>query len=171
MTAAVNPLVRDIEARARRDARFVRVLDALRDAPTGPQGTLERSAAHFLNEQRRSALVDEFVDAALSTAQVQSQLGYASPQAVHRLRTRRRLIGAAVGNKTWFPAWQFDGDRLRADLPEILELLARYTTDAIVADRIMRLQRDDMGDTSITEALNHPATTASAWRALTALGA
>jgi hypothetical protein len=171
MTAAVNPLVRDIEARARRDARFVRVLDALRDAPTGPQGTLERAAAHSLNEQRRSALVDEFVDGALSTARVQSQLGYASPQAVHRLRTRKRLIGAAVGNKTWFPAWQFDGDRLRAELPQILELLARYTTDPIVADRIMRLQRDDMGDTSITEALNHPATTAAAWRALTALGA
>lgn len=171
MTAAVTPLVRDIEARARRDARFMRVLDALRDAPTGPQGTLERSAAHSLNDQRRAALVDEFIDGAWSTAEVQERLGYATPQAVHRLRTRRRLIGAAVANKTWFPAWQFDGGRLRADLPRILELLARYTDDPIAADRIMRLQRDDLDGASISEALEHPETAAPAWRALTALGA
>ncbi|KUI22253.1 hypothetical protein [Mycobacterium sp. GA-2829] len=171
MTAAVTPLVRDIEARARRDARFMRVLDALRDAPTGPQGTLERSVAHSLNEQRRDALVEEFIDGALSTAQVQTRLGYTSPQAVHRLRTRKRLIGAPVGNKTWFPAWQFDGGRLRADLPRILELLTRFTEDPIAADRIMRLQRDDLGETSIVEALERPATTAAAWRALTTLGA
>lgn len=171
MTAAVTPLVREIEARARRDARFMRVLDALRDAPTSPQGTLERSAAQSLNEQRRSALVDEFLNGALSTAQVQTRLGYASPQAVHRLRTRKRLIGIPVGNKTWFPAWQFDGGRLRADLPRILESLARFTEDPIAADRIMRLQRDDLGGTSIAEALDRPATVTAAWRALTALGA
>lgn len=171
MTAAVTPLVRDLEARARRDARFVRVLDALRDAPTGPQGTLERSAARALNDQRRTALVEEFIDGALSTADVQERLGYATPQAVHRLRTRKRLIGAAVGNKSWFPAWQFDGRRLRADLPRILELLARFTDDAVAADRIMRLQRDDLDGASIAEALDQAATAASAWRALTALGA
>lgn len=171
MTAAVTPLVRDLEARARRDAGFVRVLDALRDAPTGPHGTLERSAAHALNEQRRAVLVDEFVDGALSTAQVQARLVYTTPQAVHRLRTRKRLIGAAVGNKSWFPAWQFDGGRLRDELPRILELLARYTSDPIAADRIMRLHRDDLGGTSIAEALDDPATAPAAWRALTALGA
>lgn len=171
MTAAVTPLVRAIEARARRDAGFLRVLDALRDAPTGPEGTLERSAAHTLNEQRRAVLVTDFVDGALSTAQVQSRLGYASPQAVHRLRTRGRLIGAAVGNRTWFPGWQFDGGRVRAELPRILELLARYTDDPVAADRIMRLQRDDLGGTSIADALDHPATAAAAWRALATLGA
>lgn len=169
MTAAVTPLVRDIEARARRDARFVKVLDALRDAPTGPYGTLERSAAHSLNEQRRAALVDDFIGGALSTAQVQAQLGVSSPQAVHRLRTRKRLLGAAVGNKTWFPAWQFAGGLRRADLPRILELLAQYTDDPIAADRIMRLQHDDLGGTSIAEALDHGDTAAAAWRALTAL--
>ncbi|UXA21045.1 hypothetical protein KXD98_26185 [Mycobacterium sp. SMC-4] len=149
----------------------MRVLDALRDAPTGPQGSLERSAAHVLNEQRRSVLVDEFVDGALSTAQVQAQLGYASPQAVHRLRTRKRVVGAPVGNRTWFPAWQFDGGRLRADLPRILELLSRFTDDPIAADRIMRLQREDLNSASIAEALENPATIAAAWRALTDLGA
>ncbi|MBO0676168.1 hypothetical protein JRC04_01685 [Mycolicibacterium sp. S2-37] len=171
MTAAVTPLVREIEARARSDARFVRVLDALRDAPTGPHGNLERSAAHILNEQRRDVLVTDFLDGALSTGQVQERLGYATPQAVHRLRTRKRLLGAAVKNKTWFPAWQFEGGRLRAELPRILELLGRYTGDPIAADRIMRLQRDDLGGASIADALNHQATAHAAWRALTALGA
>jgi hypothetical protein len=171
MTAAVTPLVRDIEARARRDARFVQVLSALRDAPTGPHGSLERAAAHTLNEQRRAGLVADFVDGALPTAQVQVQLGYRAPQAVHRLRSRKRLIGAAIGNKTWFPAWQFDGGRLRTELPRILDLLGRYTNDPIAADRIMRLQRDDLGGTSIAEALNSPATAQAAWRALAALGA
>ncbi len=171
MTAAVAPLVRDIEARAHRDARFAEVLDALRDAPTAPHGTLRRSAAHALNEQRRAGLVSEFVDGALSTAEVQALLGYASPQAVHRLRTRKRLIGAAVGNKTWFPAWQFDGGRLRADLPQILDLLTRFTADAIAADRIMRLQRDDLGKASLAEALDDPRTAGAAWRTLSALGA
>lgn len=171
MTAAVTPLVRDIEARARRDVRFMRVLDALRDAPTEPEGSLERSAAHLLNEQRRAALVTDFTDDAWSTAQVQERLGYSTPQAVHRLRTRKRLIGAAVGNKTWFPAWQFDGGRLRAELPAILEALERFTTDAVTADRVMRLQRDDLGGASIAEALSNPATERAAWRALTELGA
>ena len=171
MTAALTPLVRDIEARARQDVRFLRVLDALRDAPTGPQGSLERSAAHTLNEQRRAVLVTDFTDGALSTAQVQARLGYSTPQAVHRLRTRKRLIGSAVGNKTWFPAWQFEGAGLRTDLPRILDLLSRFTTDAIAADRIMRLQRDDLGGVSIAEALGDPTTDSAAWRALTELGA
>lgn len=170
MTAAVTPLVRDIEKRARRDAGFLRVLDALRDAPTGPHGVLEHAAAHALNEQRRAVLLAEFVDGALSTSQVQTQLGYASPQAVHRLRTRKRLIGIAVRNKTWFPAWQFDIGRLRADLPRILGLLGDYTSDPVAADRVMRIRRDDLGDTSTAEALDHPTSAEAAWRALTALG-
>jgi hypothetical protein len=76
-----------------------------------------------------------------------------------------------VGNQTWFPAWQFDDARVRADLPEILELLARFTTDPLAADRIMRLTHDELGGISIAEALRRPATAAEARRMLTALGA
>ncbi len=61
--------------------------------------------------------------------------------------------------------------RLRQDLPQILELLARFTSDSLAADRIMRLKRDDLGDTSITEALRKPKTAEIAWRMLTSLGA
>jgi hypothetical protein len=171
VTAAIAPLVREIEARARRDAGFLEVLDALLEAPTGPHGTLQHAAAHNLNEQRREAVVAEFVDGALPTSRVQALLGYASPQAVHRLRTRGRLIGSAVGNQTWFPAWQFESGRLRAELPRILELLKRYTIDPVAADRIMRLEHADLNGTSIADAIGDPTTSAVAWRMLESLGA
>ncbi|WP_299561728.1 hypothetical protein [uncultured Mycolicibacterium sp.] len=171
MTRAVATLVRDIEARVRRDARFADVLGELLEAPTEPHGALRRSVAHALNEQRRAAAVQEFIAGALSTAQVQARLGYATPQAVHRLRSRGRLLGATVGNQTWFPAWQFDDTGLRPELPRILELLTRFTADAVAADRIMRLSRDDLDGLSVAEALDRPETAPAARRALTALGA
>ena len=34
----------------------------------------------------------------------------------------------AHGNNTWFPAWQFEGPTVRAELPEILKLLTRFTS-------------------------------------------
>ncbi|MEB3021445.1 hypothetical protein [[Mycobacterium] crassicus] len=171
MPTTVAPIARQVAERARADAGFAQVLDALLDAPTAPQGTLERIAAHALNDQRRAALTDDFVAGALPTPQVQALLRLGTPQAVHRLRSRGKLIGAAVGNQTWFPAWQFDADRMRSDLPEILDLLGRFSTDPLACDRIMRLTHDELGDTSIAEALRHPDTAAAARRLLTALGA
>jgi hypothetical protein len=129
MSTAVAPLARQVAERARTDAGFAEVLDAILGAPTAPQGTLERIAAGSLNDERRGALVREFVEGSLPTPKVQERLGLHSPQAVHRLRSRGKLLGSAVGNQTWFPAWQFDSDRLRTDLPQILELLARFTSD------------------------------------------
>lgn len=171
MTAAVTPLAHHVAVRAQQDKRFAQVLDALLAAPTGPQGTLERIAARELSAQRRTALVEDFVEGSLRTADVQALLKLRTPQAVHRLRSRGKLIGSAVGNQTWFPAWQFDGDRLRPDLPRILELLNRFTSDPVAADRIMRLKHDELGDTSIAEALRKPKSTEMAWRMLTSLGA
>jgi len=171
MTAAVAPLVRQIEARVRQDAGFAQVLDELLLAPTTPHGTLEHVAARSINERRRAVLASDFRSGALATSEVQHLLHYATPQAVHRLRSRGRLLGAAVGNQTWFPAWQFDDDRLRTDLPRILDLIARFTSDSVAADRIMRMTRDELDGTSIAEALRDPATADAAWRILTSLGA
>jgi hypothetical protein len=171
MTAAVVPLSRQVAARASRDKEFARILDTLLAAPTGPQGTLERIAAHTLNTQRRGALIREFVEGSMRTPDVQARLGLRTPQAVHRLRTRGKLLGTAVGNQTWFPSWQFDADRLRTDLPRILELLARFTDDPLVADRIMRAKHDDLGKKSIAEALRNTRTADAAWRTLTSIGA
>ncbi|MCW2650208.1 MAG: hypothetical protein JWR32_1184 [Mycobacterium sp.] len=171
MPAAVALLARQVEARARRDSSFAQVLDALLEAPTVPQGTLERVAARKLNDQRRAALVRDFVEGAMPTPKVQALLGLRSPQAVHRLRTRGKLLGAAVGNQTWFPAWQFNDDRLRPDLPQILELLARFTSDPYAADRIIRITHDELDGASIGEALRRTKTADTAWRMLAAVGA
>ncbi|MEO6794581.1 MAG: hypothetical protein ABI253_00085 [Mycobacterium sp.] len=171
MPAAVAPIARQVAERARTDAGFAQVLDALLEAPTAPQGTLERIAAHALNDQRRAALTDDFVAGSLPTPKIQALLRLGTPQAVHRLRSRGKLLGAAVGNQTWFPAWQFDDDRLRPDLPGILDLLGHFTTDPLAADRIMRLTHDELGGISIAEALRRPDTAAAARRLLTGLGA
>ena len=82
-----------------------------------------------------------------------------------------KLLGSAVGNQTWFPAWQFDADRLRPDLPRILELLGLFTSDPLAADRVMRLTHDELGGASIAEALRRPKTADTAWRMLAAVGA
>lgn len=171
MPTAVAPLARRIADRAHHDSEFAQVLNAILEAPTAPQGTLERTAAGALNDQRRAAVVAEFVEGSLPTPKVQALLGLGTPQAVHRLRTRGKLLGAAVGNRTWFPAWQFDDDRLRPELPRILELLARFTSDTVAADRVMRLTHDELSGASIAEALRRTETTDTAWRMLAALGA
>ena len=171
MTAAVAPLARRVAVRAQKDTRFAKVLDALLTAPTSPQGALERTAARKLSDQRRAALVEDFVDGSIRTPDVQAMLKLGTPQAVHRLRSRGKLIGSAVGNQTWFPAWQFEGGQTRPDLPRILELLARFTSDPLAADRIMRLKHDELGNRSIADALRRPKTTEIAWQMLTSLGA
>ncbi|HEV7852837.1 MAG TPA: hypothetical protein VGP27_16005 [Mycobacterium sp.] len=171
MTAAVAPLARQVAARAQRDKGFAQILDALLAAPGAPQGTLERIAARELNTQRRGALVQEFVDGSMRTSDVQALLGVKSPQAVHRLRTRKKLLGTAVGNQTWFPAWQFHDDRVRTDLPRIIELLARFTDDVLIADRVMRTKHDDLGGKSIAEALRNTRTAETAWHVLASIGA
>jgi hypothetical protein len=160
-----------VAERARIEPGFAEVLEAVLKAPITPQGTLERVAAHSLNEERRSALVREFVDGSLATPKVQQRLALQSPQAVHRLRSRGKLLGSPVGNQTYFPAWQFDADRVRTDLPRILELLAAFTTDPLAADRVMRLTHDDLGGSSIAEALRRPKTADAAWRMLAGIGA
>jgi hypothetical protein len=169
MSTAV--LARQVAERARNDSSFAEVLDALLEAPTEPQGTLERIAARSLNDERRGALVREFVKGSLRTPKVQQRLDLHSPQAVHRLRSRGKLLGSAVGNQTWFPAWQFDDDRLRPDLSQILELLTQFTADPLAADRIMRLTHDELDGSSIAEALRRPTTADLAWRMLTAVSA
>ena len=157
--------------RARIEPGFAEVLEAVLKAPITPQGTLERVAARSLNEERRSALVREFVEGSLATPKVQQRLAMQSPQAVHRLRSRGKLLGSAVGNQTYFPAWQFDADRVRTDLPRILEMLSTFTNDPLAADRIMRLTHDELRGSSIAEALRRPKTADAAWRMLASIGA
>lgn len=167
----VAVLVSQVEERARRDPDFAGLLEELLEAPTAPREQLERVAAQKINVERRNGLMRDFLDGAISTREAQSCLGYDSPQAIHQLRRRGQLLGMTVGNNTWFPAWQFEADRLRPDLPEILTLLARFTSDPVVGDRIMRIKRADLAGVSISEALRRKKTAATARQMLAALGA
>lgn len=140
------------------------------EAPTSTAGTFTRASASAVNHQRRDEARRQFLDNALATADVQRMLRLRTPQAVHRLHSRGKLIGRQIGNATWFPAWQFrDGER-RADLDEILAALGRFTSDAMAADRIMRLARDELGGQSIADSLDRPRKRAAAWSILDAVG-
>lgn len=158
------------ERRAAEDPRFAGALLELVEAPTSTAGSFSHSAAAALNRQRRDDARARFLEGCLPTSDVQRLLDLRTPQAVHRLRSRGKLIGRQIGNATWFPAWQFrDGER-RADLDEVLAALERFTSDAIAVDRIMRLQRDELGGQSIAEALDRPRKRAVAWAILESLG-
>ena len=168
---AVALLVRQVEERVRRDPDFAELLGTLIDAPTAPKEELERVAARILNDERRGALIRDFVEGAIPTHEAQALLGHETPQAVHQLRRRGKLLGAPHGNNTWFPVWQFEGDRLRPDLPEILKLLARFTSDPVVADRIMRIKHEELAGASISTALRRKKSASTAWQMLAAVGA
>jgi hypothetical protein len=154
------------EARAQLDPDFCDLLARLVDAPSSSAGRYERLAAQGINDARQRNVIEEFKAAALPTGAVQELLGVGTPQAVHRLRSRGRILGLAIGNQTWFPEWQFSAGAIRPDLAEILERLNRFTSDVIAADRTMRLVRDDLGGLSIAGSLDQPETASTAWAVL-----
>lgn len=159
-----------LERRAAEDPRFAGALLELVDAPTSTAGSFSHSAATALSRQRRDDARERFLEGCLATSDVQRLLNLRTPQAVHRLHSRGKIIGRQIGNATWFPAWQFrDGER-RPDLDDILAALRRFTSDAIGADRIMRLQREELGGQSIAEVLDRPRKKAVAWAILESLG-
>ncbi|MDP9072693.1 MAG: hypothetical protein M3N98_00730 [Actinomycetota bacterium] len=171
MATTAAAVIAHAGARARREPDFADVLAALITAPTEGAGKYSREAAKALNRHRLGSVVEEFKADAIVTSDVQRLLNLGTPQAVHQLRRRKKLLGLQSGNATWFPAWQFEPGRLRPDLPMILEHLARLTTDPIAADRVMRLVRDDLEGHSLNEALGNPRMAATAWVILGSLGA
>jgi hypothetical protein len=170
MAPATPALLQRAETRLKRDRNFAAVLAAVVDAPAGSAGTYRRTAASALNQQRLHDALTSFREGALRTGEVQAVLNLRTPQAVHRLRSRGRLVGAQLGNSTWFPAWQLSGGRLRSDLPELLARLTRFSSDAVAVDRVMRLERAELGGRSIVEALDKPKTAPVAWVLLDQLG-
>ena len=59
---------------------------------------------------------------------------------------------------------------LRPDLPRLLGQLRELTTDALAIDRVMRLERDELGGNSIAAALDLPDQSRLAWVILQQLG-
>jgi hypothetical protein len=156
--------------RARHEPAFATVLEAILEAPAADSRELTHGAARHVNDGRRQQALAEFRDGALSTAEVRERLGRSSVQSVHVLRSRGQLLGRTIGNATWFPAWQLQGGELRDDLPRLLEALGRFTDDAVAADRVMRVRRDELGGKSVAAALDDPKRSATAWNLLGALG-
>jgi len=170
MGAATDTLAQRAKARAAREPAFATVLEAILDAPTTAAGELTHVAAQQVNDRRRQQALDEFRAGALSTAEVQRRLGRSSAQSVHVLRSRGQLLGRTIGNATWFPAWQLQGGQLRDDLPELITVLGRFSADAVAADRVLRLRRDELGGRSLLAALDDPKRAVAAWHLLGALG-
>lgn len=164
-------LLARIEERVRIDRDFADALAAFVDAPGEGAGDFVHTAAEEVNSARRRKAAEEFRAESLTTASVQRLLGLGTPQAVHRLRSRGRLLGLQIGNATWFPSWQFSEGQLRHDLPRLLELLRQFTGDPVAADRVMRLVRDDLGGRTISASLEDPEWSAAAWGALAELAA
>jgi len=170
MAAAADALAKRARDRATREPAFATVLEAILDAPTEDAGELSHVAARQVNDVRRQQALEELRSGSLSTAEVQRRLGRASAQSVHVLRSRGQLLGRTIGNATWFPAWQLRGDGLREDLPRLLAALGRFSDDAVAADRVMRLRRDELGGRSLADALDDPRRRATAWNLLGGLG-
>lgn len=164
-------LLEQTEERLRRDPSFSRVLAQVLEMPV-PEHQDRHSTARALNAARRAGVREAFMAGALDTKQVQHLLGLGTPQAVHGRRSRGTLLGERIGDVTWFPSWQFDpaSGRTRPHLRRILALLRAFTTDAIVADRVMRQHHDDLGGT-VDEALAAGGSrAAAAWNVLVDLG-
>jgi hypothetical protein len=170
MGGASDVLAQRAGERARQEPAFATVLEAILDAPTTGAGELTHVAARQVNDVRHRQALEEFKDGALSTAEVQQRLGRSSAQSVHVLRSRGKLLGRTIGNATWFPAWQLRGGELRDDLPRLLEALRRFSEDAVAADRVMRLRRDELGGKSLAAALDDPKRAATAWNLLATIG-
>jgi hypothetical protein len=162
-------LLARVERRARVDDRFADALAVFVEAPEQGAGSYLRTAADEINSVRRRHAAEEFKAASLTTAAVQRLLRLGTPQAVHRLRSRGKLLGLQSGNATWFPSWQFAEGQMREDLPRILELLGRFTKDPVASDRAMRLVRGDLGGLSIASALDDARWSSAAWVALAEL--
>ena len=169
MPKAADTLATRVRERAAREPAFATVLEAILDAPTTGSRELTHVAARQVNDVRRRQALDEFREGSLSTAEVRERLGRSSAQSVHVLRSRGQLLGRTLGNATWFPAWQLQGGGLRDDLPRLLGALGRFTDDAVAADRVMRLRRDELGGKSIAAALDDSKYSATAWNLLGAL--
>lgn len=159
-----------VENRASKDSLFANALMELLDAPTASAGSYWKIQAKAINEQRRDDAHKLFLEGAFSTSEVQQLLKLGTSQAVHRLRSRGKLIGRQIGNATWFPAWQFRNGERRSDLDDLITKLGAFTSDAIAADRIMRLEREELGGQCIAQALDRPRKRATALAILESLG-
>ena len=130
-----------------------------------------RPVADRLNAQRREGALTEFKQGSWTTDEVLREVSrFRTRQAVHALRSRGGLLGRTIGNATWYPRWQFSDGDVRPGLAGIVEALGRFSTDAVAADRVMRLPRKELRGRSIAESLDRPGRRRVVRRLLDAVG-
>lgn len=166
MSALIDRIAEEAE---REPERVVPVLKALLGEAVEVTDPLRTVAALVRPERRRGAIA-AFKAGSLTTRQACARLDVSTPQAVHQMRERGKLLGRTIGNATYYPAWQFTDVGLREDLPQIIAAITAFTTDAVAADRILRLPREEFGGKSTAEALDNASMAEDAWQILRHLG-
>jgi hypothetical protein len=98
-----------------------------------------------INRARLLADQAAFVANSWPAEAVAEHLGVKSRQAVAQRRQRGTLIGAPVGNQTYYPDWQFGPDGLA---PELGRLLAMFRScgidDAREIDDVLRMPHSEL---------------------------
>lgn len=141
-----------LDAAAERDPYVRDVLEriaGLRHRHTRGMDTVARQ----LNADRAAELRAAFIADALTSRQVAELLGVADHRAVAARRSRHTLLGWTIGNETYHPAWQFTDAGLVPGADTVVRALAEVTSSPLIADRIMRRERDDLEGRSLGELL------------------
>lgn len=105
-----------------------------------------------INRARVAADRAEFVTNGWTADRVAEHLGVRSRQAVAQRRQRGSLLGAQIGARTYYPAWQFGPDGLADGLDRLLALLRESGLgDARSADDVLRMQHSELHGTRLLD--------------------
>jgi hypothetical protein len=98
-----------------------------------------------INRARLLADQAEFVAHSWTAEQVAAHLNVKSRQAVAQRRQRGTLVGAVVGNQTYYPDWQFAAAGLAPDLDRLLALFrCAGIDDAHEIDEVLRMPHSEL---------------------------
>lgn len=111
-------------------------------------GVARRVNAHRLQEH-----LARFRAGALSTGEVREALGGVTRQAVAARVASRSLLSLEIAGRSWFPAWQFGPEGVRAGLPRVVQALAEGGRGALAADSLARAPIAEEGGASVAELL------------------
>jgi hypothetical protein len=122
------------------------------DTTTAEPDPALRSVALQINRTRVQQAQRDFVAHAWSAERVAEHLGVHSRQAVAQRRARGTLLGARVGQSTYYPAWQFGPEGLAAGFDRIRTLLGEAgLLDARTADDALRMPHSELGGRTLLD--------------------
>lgn len=152
MTAEATRLLERIAERVKDDpAAMLPTLRVLAGEPPYPAGHRRgkgdlHAVALEINRARVQADRAEFLAHSWPTDRVAQHLGVTSRQAVAQRRQRGGLLGARIGNQTYYPDWQFGPAGLAEGLDDLLSLLRDAgVEDCREADDVLRMQHSELG--------------------------